>query len=230
MDNNIESFSVRESEPNKEDPDKKIAFVFSNDIESGSETQELNDESRSRLDKALELYNEDKIDKFVLVGGQFHEGLDRPISELMKKYLQDKGMSSEVKIETEEFSVDTVANILIGFIDTVNEFSDEVDLDSNKTIHTEKIKEEFRNIIENRGINFISSEYHLNRIKEILQENDLLPENMDNSDFVAADGFQSPEGVKNKLVELIAKSMLWLEPNGLGGLHKKYREKLHNKR
>ncbi|MEK9165278.1 MAG: hypothetical protein AAB525_00245 [Patescibacteria group bacterium] len=49
----------------------------------------------SRLDKAVELYNQSKVDRFVLCGGKFAQGMEesaaaKSISLELKILLQDK--------------------------------------------------------------------------------------------------------------------------------------------
>ena len=75
--------------PEQERPPKGVAFVFSRGVDS-SNPNELDKPSKERLDTAWGLYKQGKIDVFLLTGGEFIEGLEKPVSSLMKEYLVAK--------------------------------------------------------------------------------------------------------------------------------------------
>ena len=75
--------------PEQERPPKGVAFVFSCGVNSYN-PDELDTPSKERLDTAWGLYKQGKIDAFLLTGGEFIEGLEKPVSSLMKEYLVAK--------------------------------------------------------------------------------------------------------------------------------------------
>ena len=67
-----------------------VAVVLGNKVEKdGVPSNRL----KSRLDKALELYEKGYFDYIIVSGGAGEEGFDE--AEVMKNYLMDKGISSE---------------------------------------------------------------------------------------------------------------------------------------
>lgn len=122
---------------------KGIAFVFSNWVEKDN-PQELNQESKERLDKAIKLYNEGKIAYILVSGGEFVAGITKPVAKMMTDYLVARGIPGDIIIE-ERHSKDTTSNVRFG-----------------KFILGLKKLDDF-------PVYYISSGYHLTRIKTIVE-------------------------------------------------------------
>src|SRR3989344_291410 len=75
--------------PDTEPKQKGIAFVFSYWTEKDN-PNELDIETKRRLDKALQLYDEGKIAYFLVTGGEFTEGADKPFGTMMANYLLNR--------------------------------------------------------------------------------------------------------------------------------------------
>lgn len=75
--------------PEQERLPKGVAFVFACGVDS-SNPNELDIPSKERLDTAWGLYKQGKVDAFLFTGGEFIEGLEKPVSSLMKEYLTAK--------------------------------------------------------------------------------------------------------------------------------------------
>ncbi len=67
-----------------------VAVVLGNKVEKDGAPS---DRLKSRLDKAIELYEKGYFDYIIVSGGIGQEGFDE--AEVMKKYLMDEGISSE---------------------------------------------------------------------------------------------------------------------------------------
>jgi hypothetical protein len=204
-------YAIEQQEQHKEKPG--IAFVFANEL---NEHGEINNETRARTDAALALYNSGEVGTFLVTGGVFQENQPKPVAEPMKEYLIKNGVK-EADVLVESRAVDTVANILLGYLEIIKKFSSKeflkrLEVDGMKE---EEMKKEFRRISEERNIYFVSSDYHLNRIKSYLQGNQLYSE--DHS-FVSPDTFQTPPSMKGAVMEVIARALISLEPSGTGKL------------
>jgi hypothetical protein len=127
---------------------KGIGFVFSHSVEKDNPA-ELNEESKERLDKAVELYNENKLAYILVAGGEFIKGLEKPVAKMMTDYLTSKGIPQDAIIE-ERHSKDTTSNIRFG-----------------------KFLLNYKKL-ESLPVYYISSGYHLKRIETIVtgQEKD----------------------------------------------------------
>src|SRR3990167_3315595 len=85
----MESEQEKFIEYEKKREQKGIAFVFGEQPKKDN-PQELSDESKERLDKAFELYQEGAVCYFLLSGGEFAEGLPKPFAKMMADYLVSK--------------------------------------------------------------------------------------------------------------------------------------------
>lgn len=131
-------------DPRKEtEPESKgIAFVFSHWVEKEN-PEELNAESKERLDKTIELYKEGKLSYILVCGGEFIEGLSQPVAKMMTDYLVARDIPENCIIE-ERHSKDTTSNVRFGkFLLGLKELDD-------------------------LPVYYVSSGYHLKRIKTIV--------------------------------------------------------------
>lgn len=180
----------REAEPEK----KGIAFVFSNWVEKDN-PQELNKESKQRLEKAVELYNQGLLSYILVCGGEFIEGLTQPVAKMMTTYLIQREIPPEVIIE-ERHSKDTTSNVRFGkFILGLKELDD-------------------------LPIYYISSGYHLERIKIIVNgQNKAKPD-----DAYVSSGHDQLAGAA-KINERILQVINRYDPEGQSSLAKYMRLK-----
>jgi len=201
----------KEKEPKREGEKREgIAFVFSREVD---ETEKLDAETIARLDKAIELYREGKIKYFFVSGGTFREHMTRPIAEPMEEYLIEKGVSQN-DIQKEISSSNTATNILFGYLHILKKFGlEKFRTDEDIPATEEELQEAFRNISAKHDIYWVSSEFHLGRIKKLLEANNLLAEGQQ---FASPEDFKTPKGLSAKIVELIAETLLTIEPDGKG--------------
>jgi len=217
------NFMMSETEPKREQEKKiGVAFVFSNELD---ENGEINAETKARVDKAIELFEEGKIQHFLLTGGIFRSGMKQPISEIMKEYLLSRSIPDD-SIIIEKNSKDTATNILFGYLDILKKFGPEKFRTEEKIYATEEeIKEAFKSIMNECNLYWVSSKYHLERVIKLLEGNGLYDSR---EKFVAPDSHSKPDGWKNKLIEQVARVLLLLEKDGRGPITSYLRNKDRN--
>ena len=131
--------SGAEAEPKQ----KGIAFVFSYWTEKDN-PKELDRETKQRIDKSIELYKSGKIAYFLVTGGEFTEGAEKPFGKMMADYLVSKNIPRNIIIE-ERHSLDTATNIRFGkFLLDIKKLND-------------------------LPIYYVSNELHLKRVKLLLE-------------------------------------------------------------
>ncbi len=138
----MEGEGYRLAKKEMETESKGIAFVFSHWVEKNNPT-ELSQESQDRLEKAVELYQANKIAYILVSGGEFVENLEKPVAKMMTDYLELRGVPQGIIIE-ERHSKDTTSNVRFGkFLLGLKKLDD-------------------------LPVYYISSGYHLKRIKTIV--------------------------------------------------------------
>lgn len=170
-----------------------IGLVFAQEV---SQKGDLGNETTVRLLKALELYRSGKINRIIVSGGKIKD-MEKSAAQYMKEFLVLNGVPGNFII-TEDESLDTAQNILFSFA---------------------KIAEHSK--LKDADIYFISSEYHTDRIKQLLEGMKL--ENKKHK-FAFPEEFKVPQDIQTKIVEMIANILLKIEPDGLGSFHAFFRK------
>ena len=151
----MEKIPVQKTLEQREAMPKGIAFVCSRGVERNEHDEiiGLDKNGKERLNKAIELYREEKIAYFIVCGGIFEKGLQSPVSMMMKTYLVEQGINKNI-IFTERHSKDTNTNVLFGhhLIDLIN-----------------KRKKDPISHFTDLPIYYISGAEHLERIRPIVE-------------------------------------------------------------
>lgn len=207
-----------EFEPEREQEKKTgIAFVFSHEMD---QNQEIDSETKSRLDKALELYKSGQVKYFEVVGGKFRKGMEVPIADKMQEYLLENGVEKD-NIITERISIDSITNILFGYLDIIKKFGpEEFKTDEKIYFDEDKLKELFKDITKKYNFYWVSSLYHLLRIKKIVKGNKL---HTDEQEFVSPKTNKFPDGIKGIAAEIISHTILLGDKTGRGKIMTKLR-------
>lgn len=171
-----------------------IGLVFAQEV---SPKGELGNETTTRLLKALELYRSGKINRIIVSGGKI-EDMEKSAAKYMKEFLVLNGVPGNFII-TEDESLDTAQNILFSFA---------------KIVWHPKFKD--------ADIYFVSSEYHIDRIKQLLEGMKI---DSKKHKFEFPEDFNAPQDIQKKIVEIIAGILLKIEPDGQGSLHALFRRK-----
>jgi vancomycin permeability regulator SanA len=140
-----------------------VAVVLGNKIE---ENGEPSNRLKSRLDKAIELYEEKFFDYIIVSGGVGKEGFDEAV--VMKEYLVNEG------IDEESILVDSKGNNTMFTAENTKGMMDEYDFDSVMIItqfyHISRCKLAFSKVGFEEAYSAHSQHYELRDIYSIFRE------------------------------------------------------------
>lgn len=176
---------------------KGIAFVFSFWTEKDNPNQ-LDRETKQRLDKAIKLYKSGKIAYFLVTGGEFTEGAKKPFGAMMADYLVSKNIPRNIILE-ERHSLDTPTNIRFG-----------------KFLLGQKKLEEL-------PIYYVSSDVHLKRVKILVEGQG---KTKPGDEYIAREGTVELKGMQ-RVKEVMNTLLNTYDPEGKFILSKNIRSKRH---